>query len=315
MEVHMKQNKLLKCAALTAAILSLAVSCGPSVYTLGIETSQPSVSGVNLAGKTVSVIYMDNGQEPDSLFSAAMATAFVEELENEYFGGDSLVPVYCLDERAGVDYSAKAEMVDLLVDAGSDVLFLLDSPSFGTIETRNVQSADGSCTVSGAVPFSVTLHVYDSMDIRDTVLTFSGSTVANISAEISGNESTEGIEYILKCNMDGTASSAGTASGRKFAPSWKSENMMFFLYGSQLWYNTYYYVNDYQWQKAMDVWISMLDTPNMEKKACLEYNLATACYLQGQYRLASEWLEMSQEHFHLPYYRFLKEKITSRLQP
>ena len=42
-------------AVLYAAFLASAVSCGPSAYTLSVETSQPSVSGVNLAGKTVAV--------------------------------------------------------------------------------------------------------------------------------------------------------------------------------------------------------------------------------------------------------------------
>lgn len=301
-------------AVLSAAFLASAVSCGPSAYTLSVETSQPSVSGVNLAGKTVSVVYMDSGQEPDSLFAAAMASAFVSELENEYFGGDSLVPLFCLDKAASADFPTKSSMVDLLVDTGSDVLFLLDSPAFGNdFRIRKIPVADGSCTAAAAIPFSVNLYVYDSMDKRDTVLLFSGSTEANISASVSGTESEEGLEYILKSNMQGTASAVGSASGRKFAPEWEFENIVFFMYGSQEWYNTYYYVNDYQWQKAMDIWMSMLDTPNLEKKACLEYNLAAACYMQGQYRLASDWLEMSKEHFSLPYVRALEEKISSRL--
>ena len=94
-------------AVLSAAFLASAVSCGPSAYTLSVETSQPSVSGVNLAGKTVSVVYMDSGQEPDSLFAAAMASAFVSELENEYFGGDSLVPLFCIDKVASADFPTK----------------------------------------------------------------------------------------------------------------------------------------------------------------------------------------------------------------
>ena len=54
----------------------------------------------------------------------------------------------------------------------------------------------------------------------------------------------------------------------------------------------------------------MLGTENMEKKACLEYNLAAACYILGQHSLASEWLALSQRHFHLsPYTDSLEMKL------
>ena len=205
----MGQIKTMAAASLMAVMTFAAVSCGPSAYTLSIETSRPSASGVDLAGKTVSVVYMDNGQEPDSLFAASMASAFVMELEDDYFGGDSLVPVFCLDKISGSDYFSKSSMADLLVEAGTDVLFLLDSPVFGTdIEARTVPSGDGAYTAVGTIPFSVNLYAYDSMDKRDTVLLFSGSSSANVSARINGTESREGIEYILKSGMEG--------AGRRF---------------------------------------------------------------------------------------------------
>ena len=65
------------------SILSAAVSCGPSAYLLDIETRQPSASGINLIGKTVSVVYADKGESEDSLFSAAMSSAFASVLEDD----------------------------------------------------------------------------------------------------------------------------------------------------------------------------------------------------------------------------------------
>ena len=294
------------------SILSAAVSCGPSAYLLDIETRQPSASGINLIGKTVSVVYADKGESEDSLFSAAMSSAFASVLEDDYFGGDSLVTVYCLDRQDTVDFGNKAEMVDLLVDTGSDVLFLFDSPEFGTGEIRKTgPDAAGGYVASGSFPFVVDLYVYDSMDPRDTVMHFSGSTIAEVSAEVTGSESHEGLEYILKNSLEGTARNVGTASGSKFAPAWKAEQILFFVYDSSLWYDSYFYVNDYQWQKAMDIWMSMLDTENLEKKACLEYNLSAACYLQGEFDLAEEWLDLSEKHFKLPYTDTLRKKIRS----
>ena len=293
----------------------MTVSCGPTTfYILDVETSRPSVSGVDLVGKSVSVVYVNGGDRADSLFSAELSSAFVSTLESDYFGGDSLVTMFCLDRRPDADYSDKRQMIDLLVETDSDVLFVFDTPSFSAGTTSVHVEADSSMTAVGSFPFSVDLYVYDSMDKRDTVRHFSGTSVAEVSASVSGTESQDGISYLLRSNLGDAARTVGKTSGGKFAPGWKAEEIFFYLYGSQEWYNTYYYVNGYRWQKAMDIWMSMLDTPNMEKKACLEYNLAAACYILGEYQLASDWLEMSENDFQLHFAPALRQKIESRLK-
>ena len=294
-----------------AALMFLAAGCGPSAYLLDVEMRRPSASGVDLIGKTVSVAYLDSGSETDSLFASAMSSAFISSLESDYFSSDSLITLYRVGKQPGVDYSDKDIMLGLLMDTGSDVVFLFDSPAFGEGKIARSRNAEtGSGTATGEFPFAVNLYVYDSMDPRDTVLQFSGSAVADVSADVGDTVSDEGVEYILKSRLENTAVKAGADSGDKFSPRWSTEQIVFFIYDSAPWYDTYYYVNDYQWKKAMDIWISMLGTENMEKKACLEYNLAAACYILGQHSLASEWLALSQKHFHLsPYTDSLEMKL------
>ena len=164
------RNRVLLLAA--AILLPVAISCGPSVYFIDVETRQPSPAGVDLVGKTISVVYLDAGSDEDSLFSATLTDAFVRRLERDYFDGDSLISVFCLDRQDGVDYSSKTEMVDLLVETGSDVLFLFEAPAFGTEVVTVKETGQTPVTVSGAFPFSISLHVYDSMDKRDTVRTW-----------------------------------------------------------------------------------------------------------------------------------------------
>ena len=289
-------------------------SCGPTAYLLDIETSHPSEAGVDLAGKTISAVYLDNGDVGDSLFSAALATSFVTRMEKDYFQGDSLISIYCLDKAPETDYSSKREMLEILMDTGSDVVFVFDAPEFQDNVAVNLESdPDGSFMAKASFPFSIELYVYDSMDKRDTVLRFRGASVADASSAVSGKESRDALGDILKSQLGGTARRLGDASGDKFSPVWKMEEVLFFLYDSNSWYETYFYVRDYEWQKAIDIWMSMLDTANMEKKACIEYNIAAACYLSGQYDLASDWLELSRRHFNLsPYTDSLGKKLAGR---
>ena len=176
------------------------------------------------------------------------------------------------------------------------VLFLFSSPLFEEGKAALSDGKDDAASISGTVPFTVDLFVYDSMDPRDTVLHFSGHSESSVS------------------DLESMAGTLGRASGKRFAPGWKAEEIVFFTYGSQSWYETYYLVNGYEWKKAMDIWMTMLDTPNLEKRACLEYNIAAACYIQGDYRLAKEWLDLSQKDFRVYYSDTLMRKIEAGLE-
>lgn len=55
--------------------------------------------------------------------------------------------------------------------------------------------------------------------------------------------------------------------------------------------------------------MTLLDTGNIEKRACLEYNIATACLLLGQKSLAAEWLDRSDKDMKRPSSDWLRKKI------
>lgn len=297
-----------------ASLLMLPVSCGPTAYVFDVELRQPSASGLDLGGKSMSVVFMDNGSAEDSLFMGTLAGSFADGLDEEYFGGDSLIQVFSLGMKPDVSYSEKDTMVNLLVETGSDVVFLFDTPDFGTATvTESVASGEGRSSVSGVFPYTVTLYVYDAMNKEDRVLEFHGNGTGKSSAYIDGNESRDEKLRMLKENLAGEARTAGQNSVSAFRTGWKKENVFFYIYDNDQWYRAYYAAAEYNWQKAMDIWMSMLDTKNMEKKACLEFNLATACYIQGRYDLAEEWIELSAKDMQLPLTGSMQRTISSKL--
>ena len=56
----------------------------------------------------------------------------------------------------------------------------------------------------------------------------------------------------------------------------------------------------YDWKGAMDIWIELLSSNDMMKRASAEYNIAVACYMLGDLDLASEWLDRSDADNKLP---------------
>ena len=62
----------------------------------------------------------------------------------------------------------------------------------------------------------------------------------------------------------------------------------------------------------MDMWITLLSTNDMLRRSCAEYNIATACYMLGEYDLALEWLDRSDKDNKLPYSDALRKRINER---
>lgn len=252
-------------------LLFTVVSCGPSRHAIPVEKRYPSRSGIDLAGKILSVIYTESGDDVADKFSNTMSNSFAEALENEYGTGKGSVGVYSVDAGKG-NYAVRDSMVSLLMDTGADLVFLFDK-------------LDVTGNRSGASPLKVALYCYDGMNKEDKVHSFSGSTMVTV-------WNGEG--------MDSEAEQAGKRVAETFAPQWKMEQFSFAYYDSTKWYEALMRAQNYDWKGAMDIWLDMLDIRDPMKRAALEYNIAVSCYLLGDMELAEEWLDRSDADNKMP---------------
>lgn len=254
---------------LTVALLVL--SCGPSRHAIHVEMRHPSRSGVELAGKMVSVIYVSGEDSTHNSVSERMASAFSESLEESYGSGKGSVGLYCVEKKAG-DYTSRDSLVNLLMQTGSDVVFLMDV----------VPSAEK--TTAGQL-VKVSLYCYDGMDKNDRVRQFAGTKV------LPAANHTELLEEAAK---------AGRIVADPFGSQWKHEQYSITYYESARWYEALVRAEQYDWKGAMDIWIGLLGTNDMMKKASAEYNIAVACYMLGDFDLAGLWLDRSDADNKLP---------------
>ena len=253
---------------LLAALVLGIVSCSPSTYTLAVDLRQPSNSGIDLGGKSMSVVYLDNGDSMDSLYIATAAESFASALEGAYFSGEESIDIYSMISDGSSDYSQKDTLVKLVIDTDADVVFLFD-------EKQNCDT--------------LSMYVYDSMG-NDSVLSY---RAANYRKRESA--------YV------------GTASATKFLPNWKTESFTIYYYENDDWLSATYDAIDMNFKSAMGKWLECLDTRDVMKRACAEYNIATACFFLSKYSLASEWLDAADADYSLPLSPGLRKRINSEL--
>ena len=96
-----------------AAIL-MTVSCGPSKHAVHVEMRHPSRSGVEVFGKNVSVVYLENNDNTARAFCQSMADGFAYTLEQDMGYPDGTIGIYRMRQQEGADYSSKDSFHSLI---------------------------------------------------------------------------------------------------------------------------------------------------------------------------------------------------------
>lgn len=247
-----------------------------------VEMRHPSKSGIDLFGKMVSAVYVTDGNEIRDTFTASMTQGFAAEMEKDYGTGEGSVGVYSLQDTGG-KYSQKDTLINLLVDTGCDVVFVFDK-----VGMQNV----GDNTIK----FSIKLYCFDGMNKDEKVFSFVGNSVVSISTDVLATE----------------AAKTGAIIAESFKSQWKHEQYSIVYYEGERWYNALYKAESYDWKGAMDIWMDILSTNDQYKRSCAEYNIAVACYMLGDYDLATEWLDQSDKDNMLSVSEALRKRINSR---
>ena len=224
-----------------------------------------------------------------------------------------------MEKDFGGAYASRDTLVNLVLDTGDDVVFLFDAPRYGqpTCSSRTPvagSSRDSSNVMSITVPYELSLYVYDSMG-ADTVRVFNGSSDFQERVFCSPDESDEDVLWRAWKEYKNGGVKAGVRSARNFLSQWKPEQYTLVYYETpEAWNTGAQAAYEYRWKDAVNAWMLLLDTKNLEKRSCAEYNIATACYLMGDYELALKWLDRSDADKPISLSPGLRKRINSRIR-
>jgi len=301
-----------------SAICLLQTACGPSRYTMHLDMRQPSRAGIDLAGKSVSVVFLENGTLLQDAFLSGMAEGFAASIENEYGSGEGSVGIYKMPRSEKGDYSDKDTLVNLLVDTGVDVVFLMDTVKLGvmtmgtTSKVAYNSSPDSSYITTGTVPYTVKMYSLDAMDKTEEVKNYGGTSVAQASVYSDGKSSDEALMAALIKAIPAEGWTVGQTIGDSFRSQWKTEGYSVAYFDSSKWMDALEKADQLDWKGAMEIWFELLESNDVLKRSCASYNIALACYMLGDYSLADDWLDLSDKESELPMSSSLRKRIAAR---
>lgn len=303
------------------SIITLAVmcvACGPSRHAIHVEMRHPSKSGIEFSGKTVSVVHLENDNIMNNNLSEGIADGLAYALEQDYGTGEGSVGIYRMRVVPGGNYSSRDTLVNLLMDTGSDVIFLVDTLSVGLMTMGGASSVaapsspDSSYISTGNIPFKMKLYCFDAMNKDEKVYDYSGSSVAVPFAYSDGRQTENTIRERAVASLSELGFEVGTTISASFKSQWKYEQYSVVYFDSPRWFTAMEYADRYYWKDAMNIWMELLDTNDMLKRSCAAYNLALASYMLGDYELASMWLDRSDIDNKLPLSDALRKRIDER---
>lgn len=296
-------------------LAALILSCGPSRHAIHVEMRKPSKSGIEFAGKNISVVYLENDNIFSNGLSEGIADGLAYSLEQDYGTGEGSVGIYRMRVADGGNYSSRDTMVNLVIDTGADVVFLVDTLSTGLMtmggatSVAAASSPDSTYISTGHLSFTMKMYCFDAMNMDEKIYTFSGSSVAVPYAYSDGRQSEDTIMERAIASLPELGFEAGTKISSSFKSQWKHEQYSVVYFDSEKWYRAMEYADNYYWKDAMTIWMELLETNDMLKRSCAAYNLAVASYMLGDCDLASQWLDRSDADNRLPMSDTLRKRI------
>ncbi|MBR0112009.1 MAG: hypothetical protein IJM00_07195 [Bacteroidales bacterium] len=257
---------------------ALACACTPQAFTMLVEQKKLSSVGIDLSGKSVSVVYLETGNARGDAFAASFADGLAQGIEAEFYEGERSINVFSTPRDLSGNYAAKDSLVRFIMETESDVVFLVDNPAGDVSRT----------------------FLYDSMNPQDKVIRLEGE-IREVNAEKNDDM------------YKSSAQHAGLQLSKLFQLEWEKQPIHIVYYDSSQWLQAADYAYDFQWKEAMKIWLELVKTKNVEKASCAQYDLAVGCYMLGRYQLAKEWLELSEKTCPLGISKDLMEKIEALL--
>ena len=296
----------------------MAAACSPQVYPLYMEVRGPSPSGLTLAGKNISVVYMDGNNQVDSLFDRQVASSLARSLEADYFDGREQVGIFRTPATDGVSLDL---MHSLVMETEGDVVFVLSSnlgqpaPETNQVAAK-ATSVDSAYVCPVAVPVRTQLYVYDSMG-KDKVIPYKGSAVLRPLVFNNGALTEDGLKSLALRSMAGEADEVGERISTRFLSTWTTESFSFYYFddlNTNTWINGLAEALEGRFAAAVDLWSPLVKQGSSTYRACACYNIAQAFYFMEDYEMSSRWLDMAEKLENVSLAPGLRKRLSHHLE-
>ena len=305
-----------------------AVSCGVEHRLVEVQALSPAVSPTNFSNKDFAIftsLYALGTPEDyvlrnDSLLMNEVAVGMKETFEKSVLFSDYDIPIYNLyfyhSREDSVTYRIDASYLQsLLEETGSRAFVIIHSLDLEPFQTMDRQYDDRyGYFYYGATraPFEMAATLFDMDSITpvsdrreyaDTLIW--GYSDYNLQDVQSSLLSLEEANYAAAYEI-------GTRYANRFVPYWENIRRFYFVASSADWRTAARYVDEYNWQGAVDLWAKYTGSENSKIASYAAFNTAFGCEMLGFYDLSMEWLTYAKSKYYFGFIDGYQDIIRKR---
>ena len=289
---------------LFAYICTVSLSCSPLLRSIAIETREPAAFVIDsIENKSIALYISVDGigveRMLDSLLAVNFASGMANRIEEELGLSEGGVYVFC--HYPPKDTSLNMEYIQSLSrQAESDMIILIDSMSVSGFSVIGSEPMHGDyrLTTSKAL-LNNEINVYDGItsdliydiNYRDTVFWESISSIDY--SNLSAIQKSQAISGSVIFNF-------GREIASLFFDKWTTEYRDLYVSPIATWDRAFRYAEEFEWEKAIEIWESELSHKNKYRVACAAINIALGCEMTGKPELALEWLKIAERSYYNP---------------
>src|SRR5574344_165246 len=290
----MKQLAFILCFLLSA------VACAPIPYYIGVDVKNESKYSIDINDRNIAVVTVNEHGDRDSALVCEIGMGISEKIESDKNLSQGTIPVY--SAVSPFTWIHEAGELDLIaVQTSSDLIIAVDSLKVGeyTIENNDGKSFhDGSFYYTTNVTLPVKFHfsVYDVKSLSFVKKEFVDDSLlwTMLSEEI-----TNVVNATAKANstLPRLFKGIGNDFAARFSGQWERQDRMIVSFDNSQWNQAYNLAENFKWDEAMNIWLTLVDSSNPIKSSCAAYNLAVACEMQEMYDVALKWLDYAEKTY------------------
>lgn len=299
---------------LFAALMFAA--CAPQAAFFQVDVRDMQGRDLDISGKQTAVFSLVGNNAADSLRGGNAALALAGKLEQDR-GLENPLPVFSLPlldfagfGEAGYD---KEYLKELMLSTGADLQIFVNTIKFGFYE---VQETGGYIGEYGEklvmLPYSVDMHIYDAMN--DTLLV-QQAVKDTVYMAVLAQATRKEYGPLVAAKLPDVCKVVGESLGSTLTRQWSRQERMLVNYeGNEKWEKPLALALDFKWKEAVELWMPLASDPNSRKASYASYNVAVACDMLGQKKLAGEWAAYSVKKYSFKENVELQRQLRSKLK-
>ena len=284
------------------ALLSL-IGCGPYAEIFEIEIKQSPKVEIEFDNKTIAIFTTirddsfsrDNLYWNDSLLMLSFANGLARSLEINLDLPEETVFVF--NHKADSLELSREYIYYLANISNSDLLFVVNSLVLKDISINTMGMYNG--------------NVIYSIDIYDGIL---GAKIENITKNDKVYWDSSSADLAISDIIPNIITIIGENFSQSLFVKWVTQSRFLYSFPNNLWQNSINNAIEFNWESAMNYWMTQLEDPNPSRVAAAAFNLAVACEMTERYDLAIEWLEFSLSRSKLQGVEEYKKDLLNRIE-